>query len=76
MRIAVDAMGGDFAPRAAIQGAHAAAVRDGVSILLVGERARLEGCLLARGRVPAGAHYRESLLWADTPDADVAAVPL
>jgi len=26
--------------------------------------------------VPAGAHYRESLLWADTPDADVAAVPL
>jgi len=42
----------------------------------VGERARLEGCLLARGRVPAGAHYRESLLWADTPDADVAAVPL
>jgi glycerol-3-phosphate acyltransferase PlsX len=55
MRIAVDAMGGDFAPRAAIQGAFAAAVRDGVSVLLVGERARLERELArlgdSRGRI-------------------------
>jgi mannose-1-phosphate guanylyltransferase len=42
----------------------------------VGDDARLEGCLLARGRVPGGAHYRESLLWADSPDAEVTAVPL
>jgi mannose-1-phosphate guanylyltransferase len=42
----------------------------------VGDGARLEGCLLARGRVPAGTHYRESLLWADSADAGVAAVPL
>ena len=42
----------------------------------VGEGARLDGCLLARGRVPAGADYRESLLWSDSPDGDVAAFPL
>jgi len=38
MRIAVDAMGGDLAPRAAVAGAVAAATRDGVEILLVGDR--------------------------------------
>lgn len=42
----------------------------------VGDGARLEGCLLARGRVPANAHYRESLLWADAGDAEAAAIPL
>jgi mannose-1-phosphate guanylyltransferase len=42
----------------------------------VGDGARLEGCLLARGRVPAGAHYRESLLWADSAAGEVAAIPL
>ncbi|MGE0641943.1 MAG: phosphate acyltransferase PlsX [Thermoanaerobaculia bacterium] len=55
MRIAVDAMGGDFAPRAAVLGAHAAAMEDGVSILLVGERTRLERELSrlanSRGRI-------------------------
>lgn len=49
MRIAVDAMGGDFAPRAAIQGAWLSAARDGVSILLVGERTRLERDLARLG---------------------------
>jgi glycerol-3-phosphate acyltransferase PlsX len=38
MRIAVDAMGGDFAPRAAVQGSFLAAAEDGVSVLLVGDR--------------------------------------
>jgi len=42
----------------------------------VGDGARLDGCLLARGRVPAGADYRESLLWADSPDSDAVAIPL
>ncbi len=37
MRIAVDAMGGDYAPRAAVAGAVASARRDGSSILLVGD---------------------------------------
>ena len=40
-RIAVDAMGGDHAPRSAVEGACQAAA-EGVSIVLVGDRARLE----------------------------------
>ncbi len=35
-------MGGDFAPRAAVHGAWLAATEDGISILLVGRRERLE----------------------------------
>src|ERR1700724_1007546 len=42
MPIAVDAMGGDFAPQSAVEGAVRAAVDDHASILLVGDRARLE----------------------------------
>ncbi len=42
MRIAVDAMGGDNAPGAVVEGAVAAARDLGVSILLVGDRTRLE----------------------------------
>lgn len=42
MRIAVDAMGGDYAPRVAVQGALLAALEDDVSILLVGDRAQVE----------------------------------
>ena len=41
MQIAVDAMGGDHAPRSAVEGACLAA-RDGVDIVLVGDRTRLE----------------------------------
>lgn len=42
MRIAVDAMGGDNAPEAVVAGAVAAARDLGVSILLVGDRTRVE----------------------------------
>jgi glycerol-3-phosphate acyltransferase PlsX len=42
MPIAVDAMGGDYAPESAVAGAVRAAVSDRASILLVGDRARLE----------------------------------
>lgn len=49
MRIAVDAMGGDHAPRAAVQGAFLAAARDGTSILLVGDRGRIEAELRRLG---------------------------
>jgi glycerol-3-phosphate acyltransferase PlsX len=49
MRIAVDAMGGDFAPRATVAGAVAAAAHDDVEILLVGDRGRLERELLRWG---------------------------
>jgi len=38
MRVAVDAMGGDFAPRSVVEGAVAAAREAGVALLLVGAR--------------------------------------
>ncbi|HWM91080.1 MAG TPA: phosphate acyltransferase PlsX [Thermoanaerobaculia bacterium] len=42
MPIAVDAMGGDFAPQSAVEGAVSAAIEDGAEILLVGDRACIE----------------------------------
>lgn len=54
MRIAVDAMGGDYAPLAPVEGAFQAAREDGTEILLVGDRAKLE-TLVARQPPGAGA---------------------
>lgn len=42
MPIAVDAMGGDYAPQCAVEGAFRAATEDGASVILVGDRARVE----------------------------------
>ncbi|MGE5232485.1 MAG: phosphate acyltransferase PlsX [Acidobacteriota bacterium] len=42
MLIAVDAMGGDYAPRAVVEGAFQAAVEDGACLLLVGDQARVQ----------------------------------
>jgi glycerol-3-phosphate acyltransferase PlsX len=42
MRIALDAMGGDAAPRATVDGAVSAARELGLAVLLVGDRARIE----------------------------------
>lgn len=42
MIIAVDAMGGDHAPRSAVEGAVCAARRDGVEVLLVGDEGTIE----------------------------------
>ena len=42
MQIAVDAMGGDFAPRCAVEGSFQAARDDGVDVVLVGDHRRLE----------------------------------
>ncbi len=42
LRIAIDAMGGDYAPRAPVAGAFRAAVRDGTSVLLVGDGSAIE----------------------------------
>jgi phosphate acyltransferase len=52
VRVAVDAMGGDFAPRAAVQGAFHAAAQDGTPILLIGRRERIERELVRLGRTP------------------------
>jgi glycerol-3-phosphate acyltransferase PlsX len=47
--IAVDAMGGDLAPQSAVEGAFRAAAEDGCSVLLVGDRARVEPELRRHG---------------------------
>jgi len=49
MTIAIDAMGGDDAPRANVEGAVAAAVELGLSSLLVGRRREIEAELLKTG---------------------------
>ena len=49
VHIAVDAMGGDFAPQATVTGAFQAAVDHGIPILLVGQRGPLEEKLRALG---------------------------
>ena len=49
MPIAVDAMGGDSAPQSAVEGAFRAAREDGCSILLVGDRSRVEAELRRLG---------------------------
>jgi glycerol-3-phosphate acyltransferase PlsX len=54
MPIAVDAMGGDHAPQSAVEGSVRAAVEDGASILLVGDRARLETELTRLGQGTGG----------------------
>ena len=55
MKIAVDAMGGDHAPRAVVEGAHAAAVEDGAEVILVGReevvRAELARLRDHRGKI-------------------------
>lgn len=49
MRIALDAMGGDAAPRATVEGAVTAARELGLGVLLVGDRARIEPELSRHG---------------------------
>ena len=44
MKIILDAMGGDHAPQAAVEGAVLAAQTYGCSIILVGQHRRRTGC--------------------------------
>jgi phosphate acyltransferase len=68
MIIAVDAMGGDHAPRAAVEGAVCAA-RGGIGVLLVGDRRSLERELAVIGGVPAGLEvvHAEEVVTMDDP---------
>ncbi len=50
MRIAIDAMGGDFAPREVVAGAFRAARREGVELTLVGDGTVIERELARLGR--------------------------
>src|ERR1700724_1601176 len=72
MPIAVDAMGGDFAPQSAVEGAVRAAVDDHASILLVGDRARLEAELARHPEAPRlegriGIVHAEEVVGMDEP---------
>ncbi len=53
MTVAIDAMGGDHAPAAIVEGALAARAEIGCSILLVGDEAAIKECLPG-GALPAG----------------------
>ena len=50
-KIAVDAMGGDFAPRSVVEGALAAAA-EGISVVLVGDRQQIQREIKRRGASP------------------------
>ncbi len=70
MPIAVDAMGGDFAPQSTVAGAVRAAVDDGATILLVGDRPRLEAELArnhqgAHGAAGGGLDHRITIVHAE-----------
>ena len=61
MRIALDAMGGDFAPGPNVVGAFEAVERNPkLEILLVGDRARLEAEIAKAGALPSSVRIVES----------------
>jgi mannose-1-phosphate guanylyltransferase len=66
----VVADGTAIGPGAVLRGA---AVWAGAS---VGAGTRLDSCLAAGGRIPAGAHYEKSLLWSGDPSGDAVALDL
>src|SRR5215210_5094445 len=69
MPIAVDAMGGDFAPQCAVEGAVSAALNDHAEVLLVGDRARIEAELARLGKRPKGIEivHAEEVVGMDEP---------
>ncbi len=68
IRIAVDAMGGDHAPAAVVRGA-AEAAGDGLRLVLVGDRPRIEAELARLGRRAAGLEieHAEEVVGMDEP---------
>ena len=58
MRIIIDAMGGDNAPAAAVEGALDAASEFGVDITLTGDAAAIASCLAAKNVRADGEHIR------------------
>ncbi len=67
MRIAVDAMGGDYAPNVVVQGAIAAARELGVHVILVGDRDVLGQKLKSRDvrRLPLSIHHASEVVAMD-----------
>jgi phosphate acyltransferase len=74
MIIAVDAMGGDHAPRSAVEGAVCAARREGVGVLLVGDERTVERELAVIGRGNADVevvHAEQVVTMADPATAPI-----
>ncbi len=72
MKIAIDAMGGDTAPRAIVEGAVIAARDDGAELVLVGDQARVEAEVVraSAGRRPASIsllHAAETIGMGESP---------
>lgn len=73
IRVAVDAMGGDFAPAEIVKGALMAARETAVTVILVGDEAKIK-IELADQDVPSGieiVHASESILMDESPSAAV-----
>ncbi len=66
MRIAVDAMGGDYGPRVIVQGAARAAADFGVEVFLVGQRDKIEAELK---KLPANRDLISALKIVHAPEA-------
>mgnify|MGYP000964687092 CR=1 FL=1 len=49
MIIAVDAMGGDYAPEAIVKGAEIGAIEYGVNVVLVGDENKIKSCMSSKG---------------------------
>jgi glycerol-3-phosphate acyltransferase PlsX len=80
VRIAVDALGGDHAPRAVVEGVLAALQRDPeVGVSLVGDRGRIEPVLAECGGAPGDrlslVHASQTLAMAENPVAGLRSKP-
>jgi glycerol-3-phosphate acyltransferase PlsX len=71
MKIAVDAMGGDFAPKNVIEGAILAAQEYGYEIILVGEKYSIEKELAKHAKIPKeiSIHHASEIIGMDEPPA-------
>ncbi len=71
MRIAVDGMGGDYAPKAVVEGAILAATEYGFEVIIVGDKARIEDELSKAGSVPptVTVHHASEVIGMDEPGA-------
>jgi phosphate acyltransferase len=71
MQIALDAMGGDFAPGPIVAGAVQAVAADtDMRVILVGDRAQVEPCLAREGRIPDRLeifHCTQAITMEETP---------
>ncbi|WP_281887706.1 phosphate acyltransferase PlsX [Paenibacillus sp. YYML68] len=75
MRIAIDAMGGDHAPKAPVEGALLAAAEwSDTTVVLVGDSALLEPLLQAAGGKPANVEVRHASEIVEADDEPVKAV--